>query len=288
MYGNLIVPHAGFFIFLITNLGCIGLYLNSLLIYRKKVSHIQSVIQKIPEEEINQQFTSPFTMLLEMEQARFRQTSYRLVFWLGLFCAFALSEIYFAGRVVRTLLELLAGDSYQFEIKLRAFLTAVELGILGVFLFRSTLHKLQSVNRMPKLMQNHENHLTTFDKRVITGIIGTITILEIILVQVMYRGNFPVLMLVIGFIASLGFLVNLLLKFCHKASHLDFEFLVFGVLFIIGYILVLNSNDIYYNNAKGVIATQSLLSFGFFLIGGIGWCRAFFSAEDLNINSGSK
>ena len=289
MYGNLIVPHAGFFIFLIISLGCITLYLNSLLLYRKKVSHIQSTLQKIPEEgETNQQLTSPFTMLLEMERARFRQTSYRLVIWLGLFCAFAFSEIFFAGRVVRTLLEWFTGDSYHSEVKLRAFLTAVELGILGAILFKSTLHKLQSVNRMPKLMQNHENHLTTLDKRLITVITGTIAILEIILVLVMYRGNFPVLMLVIGFIASLGFLINLLLKFRHKAGYLGFEFLMFGVLFIIGYILILNSNDINYNNAKGVIATQSLLSWGFFLIGGIGWARAFFSAEELDFTRESQ
>ena len=63
-----------------------------------------------------------------------------------------------------------------------------------------------------------------------------------------------------------------------------------GVIFIIGYILILNSIDpniIYTNNPVGVNATRSLLFCGFILIGGIGWLRAFFLKGGLNLPRGS-
>lgn len=278
--GNIIVPHAGFFLFVITSLGCLALYLNSFILYRKKQTQFKFLIQKLPEKGKDHPALASINMLVKTESVRFRQTSFRLLVLLGVFSAFALSEIYYGGRVLDTILEWFVGDSFHTELKLRAFLTAVELGILGVILLRTTKRKLKLINRMPKVMQNFEIHISTFDKRIITGLISVLAILEGIMFSVMLRGNSLVLVLVLGIFALLGFLFNLIMKIIKKVDHLDFEFLVMGLIFIFGYILTLNPEN--FEIRSPPIITQSILSWVFILVGGIGWFRAFVGSEEID------
>ncbi|MHA1672210.1 MAG: right-handed parallel beta-helix repeat-containing protein [Promethearchaeota archaeon] len=314
--GNIIVPQIGFFILMATSLGCISLYLHSFILYLKKIKLIQSLSRKLSTEEEDQQGTDSsrkteltgkteisrvmgktsgighFTILLQMEQARFREVSYRLLFWLGMFCSFALSENFYAGRLLQTLLYSFVGSSYGSDLGLLIFLVTLELGILGIVLGITTYHNLKLVNRMPKVLQNLQNQIqiSEFDNRIIAGILGLFAIFEWIIMSVMYRGKFQILALIIGIITLFGFLASLRIKFklTNSVKHPEYEILLLGAIFIIGYILIISSIDpniTSAHNPTGVLETVNLLFFGFLLIGGIGWLRAYFLTDRIIFDS---
>ncbi|MHA1888496.1 MAG: NosD domain-containing protein [Promethearchaeota archaeon] len=293
--GNIIIPHLGFLILLIVSLYCLLTILYGFWINRRKVKFIQKLNFKLSSQENLYPNESNFQLLTKMEKSKFLQVSILIFTLWGIYASFVYSEIYFMGDLVSSFIYLFTKTNYQSNLSLMTLLSNVEFTIFGFLLCYFTYLKFHKINKVPKVLPPFQQSFTK-KERVLTvvaiaGLIIFLISLIIYTMVVIYNGNYPGVALIIGILSVTIFMINLVLKIARKTHYLAIELLLLGIIFIVGYILIVNSIDssiISMKPPQEVYSTGKLLTWGFIIMGCIAELRAYIGVDDFKMEQGGK
>ncbi|MHA2001686.1 MAG: hypothetical protein ACTSVU_06325, partial [Promethearchaeota archaeon] len=293
--GNIIIPHLGFLILLIVSLYCLLTILYGFLINRRKVDFIQKLKFQLASQEKSYPTESNFQLLTKMEKSKFLQISILIFTLWGVYTSFVYSEIYFTGDSVSSFIYLFTKTNYQVNLTLMTLLSNIEFIVFGLLLCYFAYLKFHKINKAPKVLPPIQQSFTKKEKVLtvvaIAGLLTSLITLIIYTVVVIYNGNYPSIALIIGILSVTIFMINLVLKIARKTHYLAIELLLLGILFIVGYILIVNSIDpsnISMKPPREFYSTGKLLTWGFIIMGCIAELRAYISVDDFKMLQGGK
>ncbi|MHA1618295.1 MAG: right-handed parallel beta-helix repeat-containing protein [Promethearchaeota archaeon] len=306
---NFIFFHTGHYIFMVFSLICGGYYLYTLFIQRKKIKtldNLQKTLQMTLQSPSDDLPHNPKSAALEgldlMRKHEHNLThivSFQMLFVFGILFSFTYFESFYTGDFIRTVLELFLPENYYSDVPLRGFLVSWELLLLGFFLAKINLRKLQKIRIIPPILHNtgavkeismDTNFLLSKSEKILLGTcLGVGLIIEILILQLVYFGAYEAILIVLGIVFALGFIVNLIWRITKHTQKVWIVIGLLGFILISAYLIIrrsMNPNNVWSSNPDEVEWTQKTLFWSFFILGGIGWAGAYFRDEELSFQQG--
>ncbi len=273
----------------VVELYCLLSLLYGFFINRNKLTFIGQLSQHLQKQDHSLPPGNNFELLAQTEKSQFQQTSIAVLTLCGIFARFVYSEIYYTGEAAAKFIQLFTGHNYHSDFALMTVLTTVEFLFFGMLLCYFTYRKFHKINQTPKILPPISHKLARKEKVFGVSAAGIIILLLLLTITFIFRGNYPGIALIIGILGIGAFVLNLGIKIRHKTQYLFVELLLVGVIFIVGYIAIVNSIDpsiISMGPPSEVYATGNLLSWGFIIVGCIAEIRLYLIIDDTKITQG--
>ena len=296
---NLIIPHIGFLIVGIVLLYCLLSLLYGFFINKKKGVHIRRLAQQLQQQtqqqtqKQTQQDSLPhmnnFSLLVQTETMKFKQTSTLVLTLCGIYASLIYSEIYLNGFSAGSFLHFFLGSYYNTDYQLRTLLDTLFFIFAGIWLCYFTYQKFHKINRTPKILPSKRYIITRNEKIVGAGVAGTLIMLIITTICLVYCVNLISIALLIGILSGAFFILNVVLKLARKTESLWFELPLLGFIFIAGYSLIIASIDpslISMSPLPEEYSTKNLLVWGFIIVGCIAELRLYLNVYDDKMKQG--